>query len=1097
MPRLTVDLNALDSQCAAGRTVIVYPVWGDDAYRLGQGVLADGSAWLPNQLTEVTGPDGMTEFEIPSSADIGNARYVVTVPGGPTWTNILMPDEDAILSRELLGGNPPDDPALFRPSDIDSTNPPMVGWYLSVAEGDDWTFIPQEQGQPGPQGPQGRYERHIYMVAATAPTAPAGDGTSATPTGWSDTPLGTVPQGSKEYISSSTVDPATDSATPWSFPAEFVAGALATRGPAGPPGRGIVSIVKMGTTVTVTYTSGTPDTFTVLDGAKGNPGNPGDPGRRGSLWAEGTGNPTSTTIPSPLAGDLYLDETGRVWRYSGTSWGRTTINLRGPATPGTSGLDQDQVDARIAVLRPADRQLPSFTPQPNDGDVVTYDGDEDEATWKPAPSGLPDSGSQDIGRVLRVGSDQVPFWDEVTDVVTDASTSVDARIADWAETANTDPIPASKLTNAPSGTGGAGAVALTQVGGTITISGAATIGPLMSALEDLMFLELTFDRGGETQVKQTSWIRKADVDVLLGSAYKLQLQGGGGSFINVYRNTTPALVFGAPSTGYTNLTIRIFNAEGGSEGPPGEPGQPGPGFDSADYVIDTYGVAMGQLPVFTVDSWADLDADAREAGIGIGWWTAGNRPTAYTDVTWANTRVDISANESRLWALRVPSGFPPKFARFNWVRGGQPAPQPGTPPGNFWHPFTLTGSPKEYDIYYLARGVDEFEAVAVQSGDHVTPQAAVLSYNDLLAATTEVQQGLDESLRHVHDLIDPITAEVAARGTYNPVTDGGHFRHGWANIAADGTDTSGNDHLTLNERDYVVNVAAAGSRVPVVWTPIGSDPDEWRVELFRGNTAIVTYPESGEYWRSYEAARRDDLLGHYDAWFLASETSDAPVSKTWQANDVLRLLRGAAVTAIRVPAMNLEDDAVEDALGLPPTAAANRGQWIRRKSNADGFEYVDEPSGGGGGVQAPFAITPGNTRVRAQGSAIRMPITSITAETQNVFSALQNNTFLAAQGIYDFIFGVTLYSGSSGTGEQTSSQTRVNLLLSTTGNNIEDWQLSNPYHRPIGGVAFGPDRILVRVWVPAMTRIGFMMEAPAQSNNGWLGIDSIDVMKLA
>lgn len=237
MPRLTVDLNALDSQVAAGRTVVVYPVWGEDAYRRGQGVLADGSVWLATQLTEVTGPDGMAEFEIPASADIGNGRYVVSVAGGPTWINVLMPDEDVVLTRDLLGGNPPDDPALFRPSDIDATNAPMVGWYLSVAEGDDWTFIPQEQGQPGPQGPQGRYERHIYRVAATAPTAPAGDGTGATPTGWSDTPAATVPGGSKEYISSSTVDPATDSATSWSLPAEFVAGALATRGPAGPPGR--------------------------------------------------------------------------------------------------------------------------------------------------------------------------------------------------------------------------------------------------------------------------------------------------------------------------------------------------------------------------------------------------------------------------------------------------------------------------------------------------------------------------------------------------------------------------------------------------------------------------------------------------------------------------------------------------------------------------------------------------------------------------------------------------------------------------------------------------------------------------------------------
>ena len=367
--------------------------------------------------------------------------------------------------------------------------------------------------------------------------------------------------------------------------------------------------------------------------------------------------------------------------------------------------------------------------------------------------------------------------------------------------------------------------------------------------------------------------------------------------------------------------------------------------DAADYLIDTYAVALNELPVFTIDSWENIGEKEVDAGFGIGFWTAGNRPVAYTDVTWETSRITETGSSSKLFAIRVPSGFPTKYARFNWVRGGQSAPQPMG--SGFWHPFNLTGIPEHYEVYYLATPVDEFESIAVQSGDHIDMQVAKVSYHDLLETTTEVQQGLDESLRHIHDLVDPITAEVAARGSYSPVTAGGHFRHGWANIAADGTDSSGNDHLTLSERDYVVNAGAAGARVPVVWVPIGSDPDEWRVELFRGDplAAIVTYPESGEYWRSYDAARGDDILGHYDAYFLASENSDAPVTKTWQQDDHLRLLRGAAVEAIRVPSENLADDAVQGGLGLPATAAANRGMFIKREDAGNGFEYVAAPGG--------------------------------------------------------------------------------------------------------------------------------------------------------
>ena len=44
---------------------------------------------------------------------------------------------------------------------------------------------------------------------------------------------------------------------------------------------------------------------------------------------------------------------------------------------------------------------------------------------------------------------------------------------------------------------------------------------------------------------------------------------------------------------------------------------------------------------------------------------------------------------------------------------------------------------------------------------------------------------------------------------------------------------------------------------------------------------------------------------------------------------------------------------ISTALGLPAPGAANRGKWIERKDDDTGFQYVDEPSGGGSGSFLP------------------------------------------------------------------------------------------------------------------------------------------------
>jgi hypothetical protein len=75
-------------------------------------------------------------------------------------------------------------------------------------------------------------------------------------------------------------------------------------------------------------------------GPQGPEGPPGPDGRRGSLWwNQSTGTPDPGSVPSPLDGDLFLYDDGRVFAYNGGAWAETT-SIRGPqGTPGTDGQD--------------------------------------------------------------------------------------------------------------------------------------------------------------------------------------------------------------------------------------------------------------------------------------------------------------------------------------------------------------------------------------------------------------------------------------------------------------------------------------------------------------------------------------------------------------------------------------------------------------------------------------------------------------------------------------------------------------------------------------------------------------------------------------
>ena len=147
MPKLTVNLREIGIGLPQP-TVRIFPVWPEDAHRLGQGFAdADGETWLPSPDLAVPDDDGTVVFEIPSSDDIGGAFYTMSVDGGPTWVGIEMPATDAVFTRALISGAPLPSFAGFRPSDLDADNNPVVGWGIVVADGDQWTF--QLQGGGG------------------------------------------------------------------------------------------------------------------------------------------------------------------------------------------------------------------------------------------------------------------------------------------------------------------------------------------------------------------------------------------------------------------------------------------------------------------------------------------------------------------------------------------------------------------------------------------------------------------------------------------------------------------------------------------------------------------------------------------------------------------------------------------------------------------------------------------------------------------------------------------------------------------------------------------------------------------------------------
>ena len=166
-----------------------------------------------------------------------------------------------------------------------------------------------------------------------------------------------------------------------------------------------------------------------------------------------------------------------------------------------------------------------------------------------------------------------------------ANAAIQALVPAVFRQGNTDLIPTSKMGSGtrdgstallgdgtfgaitPSMGGPLNAVALVKVGDTLNLSTSATTGPAFSDLSDVFWLSFRYTRSPNTLIRFNTLIRKADIEgVVAGSAYRLQLQGGGGAFITLYDNGSGILIIGALDTGYTAGVCDVFKVTGAEDG---------------------------------------------------------------------------------------------------------------------------------------------------------------------------------------------------------------------------------------------------------------------------------------------------------------------------------------------------------------------------------------------------------------------------------------------------------------------------------------------------------------------------------------------------
>ena len=156
------------------------------------------------------------------------------------------------------------------------------------------------------------------------------------------------------------------------------------------------------------------------------------------------------------------------------------------------------------------------------------------------------------------------------DPANDAGSTVDLTASDrWGDVF---PVTGKAGATGPEGTLQAG-LALDKVGETITLSTSAAVeGPAVSLLSDVIHFDFFYTRSN-LQSHFTGMVRK---EVFAGknaaAAYPLQMQGAGGTFINLYESNNNLTFSTLVSSSFSAGTVEIFNTKGGNKGDKGDPG---------------------------------------------------------------------------------------------------------------------------------------------------------------------------------------------------------------------------------------------------------------------------------------------------------------------------------------------------------------------------------------------------------------------------------------------------------------------------------------------------------------------------------------------
>ena len=112
------------------------------------------------------------------------------------------------------------------------------------------------------------------------------------------------------------------------------------------------------------------------------------------------------------------------------------------------------------------------------------------------------------------------------------------------------------------------AVALVQVGNTVNFSSSAAVtGPAFSDLSDVFWISFVYTRSPNSLLRFNTLLRKAQIEgVAVASAYRIQLQGGGGAFIGAYDDGSGNLTFTALDSAYPTGACDVYKLTGSEDG---------------------------------------------------------------------------------------------------------------------------------------------------------------------------------------------------------------------------------------------------------------------------------------------------------------------------------------------------------------------------------------------------------------------------------------------------------------------------------------------------------------------------------------------------